>query len=144
MYELCMHFSSLRCLLHASPAISSLIWAIFGESREIMKLHITQYLCHNNNINRSYFSTLHNQWFLTKWYNHKYSTSSSAAVMNAWSHNSTPPYVIMALRLIKHRDKFTFYHSVHIASPTHQSIFALEIKCHGLLETYKYFDIFFY
>jgi hypothetical protein len=36
-----------------------------------------------------------------------HSTSSTDEVMNAWSYASTPPYVIIAWGLHKHRD-FTF------------------------------------
>jgi hypothetical protein len=33
----------------------------------------------------------------------------SAEVKNAWRYTSTPQYVFMAWRLVKHRDNFTFY-----------------------------------
>jgi hypothetical protein len=33
---------------------------------------------------------------------------SSAKVKNAWSYNSSSPYVFMAWCLVKHRDNFTF------------------------------------
>jgi hypothetical protein len=41
-----------------------------------------------------------------------HSPPSSAEVKNAWSYNSTPQYVFMAWCLVKHRDKFTFYHAL--------------------------------
>jgi hypothetical protein len=37
-----------------------------------------------------------------------HSPPSSAEVKNAWSYTSSPPYVFMAWRLVKHRDNFTF------------------------------------
>jgi hypothetical protein len=38
---------------------------------------------------------------------HDHSPPSSAEVMNAWSYNSTLPYVLLARRLVKHRANFT-------------------------------------
>jgi hypothetical protein len=37
-----------------------------------------------------------------------HSPSSSAEVQNTWSYASTPQYIFMAWRLVKHRDNFTF------------------------------------
>jgi len=42
-----------------------------------------------------------------------YSPQSSAEFKNAWSYASTPPYVFMALCLVKHSDNCTFYLILH-------------------------------
>jgi hypothetical protein len=43
-----------------------------------------------------------------------HSPPSSTEVKNAWSYTSTPLYVFMTWRLVKHRDSFTFYIYLYI------------------------------
>jgi hypothetical protein len=38
-----------------------------------------------------------------------HSAPSSAEVKNTWNYTSTPPYVVMACCLVKHRDNFALY-----------------------------------
>jgi hypothetical protein len=37
-----------------------------------------------------------------------HSSPTSAEITKTWVYTSTPPYAFMALKLVKHRDNFTF------------------------------------
>jgi hypothetical protein len=52
-----------------------------------------------------------------------HSPPSSAHVKNAWIYTSTPPYVFMVWRLIKHTDNFFFYFASHLGLGLPNSLF---------------------
>jgi hypothetical protein len=51
-----------------------------------------------------------------------HSPPSSAEVKNAWRYTSTPQYVFMEWRIVKHRDNFTFYHLFTLSGSGKRSV----------------------
>jgi hypothetical protein len=60
-----------------------------------------------------------------------HSPPSSAVVKNAWSYTSTPQYVFMAWRLVKHRDNFPIV-ILRYRFSMNSSSFLKKLKCCAL------------